>query len=199
MSGNSEYTRFTPDIETNLSMTRHMRTTYQAMWDTRKPVIAKIHGYCIAGGCYLQMLCDVSVAADDARLGHPRRFERRYLAMPLWNWYLGIRKAKELLLTGKLIDGREAARIGLVNESVPRDELNSAVDRWASEMASLPMDSLLLCKESLNIAADVMGLSATSRTHAAMSALARMSPQVDVDLEAQRSRAASRIAAMNDR
>jgi len=169
-------------------MVRDMRATYQTIWNSRKPIIGKIRGYCLAGGCDLQMLCDVSVAANDAVLGNPGVSIGGVSSMPLYAWVLGTRKAKELLLTGKLIDGEEAARIGLVNQAVSADLLDATVDEMAEQMAALPVDSLTLCKESLNLAADAMGLAAVFRSSGVVAALSRFGDEVKVDLSKQRGR-----------
>jgi enoyl-CoA hydratase len=169
-------------------MIRNMRSTYQAIFNTRKPLIAKIRGYCIAGGCYLQMLCDVSIAAEDAILGHPAVTTGGVSAMPLWNHYLGLRKAKEMLLTGKMIDGLEAERIGLVNAAVPADELDAEVAKWVQQVAALPPDAAALAKEALNSCAEIMGLGAAFRTQGHLSALARYGETVDLDLSSSQER-----------
>lgn len=164
-------------------MIRSMRNTYQAFLNTRKPVIAKIQsGYCIAGACYLQMLCDVSIAAEGAKLGHPAVASGGVSAMPLWNYYLGARKAKEMLLTGKIIDAKEAEKIGLINQAVPEERLDAEVDALARQIANIPTDANILCKEALNSCADIMGLSAMFRTHGHLSALARFG-EVDLDIK----------------
>jgi len=184
----SAYTQIKASIQHNLGVVRDMRATHQAIWNSRKPIIGKIRGYCLAGGCDLQMLCDVSVASNEAKLGNPGVSIGGVSAMPLYAWTLGTRKAKELLLTGKLIDGEEAARIGLVNEAVPDDLLDTTVETLAQQMATLPVDSLTLCKESLNLAADAMGLAAIFRSAGMVSALSRFGEEVNVDLSKQRER-----------
>jgi len=165
-----------------------MRATYTNIWNSRKPIIAKVHGYCVAGGCYLQMLCDITVAADNSVLGHPAVTTGGVSAMPLWNWLLGLRKAKELLLTGKLIDGREAERIGLVNVAVPPEQLDAEVENMVAQIISVPAGPVTLTKEGLNTAADVMGLAATFRTQGHMNALARFGPDVNLDFAALQAR-----------
>jgi enoyl-CoA hydratase len=190
----SSYAKTDQPLEHYTWMIRNMRSTYQSVWNSRKPTIAKITGYCIAGGCYLQMLCDISIAADDAVLGHPAVVSGGVSAMPLWNWYLGARKAKEMLLTGKLIDGAEAARIGLVNAAVPRDRLDAEVASWVEQIISVPPDASVLCKEAINTAADVMGLSATFRTQGHLSALARYG-EIDLDLDGLQAKTHAKVDA----
>jgi enoyl-CoA hydratase/carnithine racemase len=183
LRGGTEYSKVDQPLQHYLWMIRSMRTNYQAIWNNRKPLVAKIRGKCIAGGCYLQMLCDISVAAEDSILGHPAVATGGVTGMPMWTWYLGTRKAKELLFTGKLIDGLEAERIGLVSMTAPDDELDAFVDDVVAQILTVPHDSVTLTKEALNTAADVMGLATTWRTQGHMSALARYSDLLDLDIE----------------
>jgi enoyl-CoA hydratase/carnithine racemase len=163
-------------------MIRSTRATYTTIWNTQKLIIAKIRGYCISGGCYIQMLCDVGIASEQATFGHPAVTTGGVSAMPPWNWLLGLRKAKELLLTGKMITVIEAETIGLVNRTLPDDRLDLEVEVEVEQMLSVPLTSLTLYKEGLNTAVDVMGLAATFRTQGHMNALARFG---DIDLDFQ--------------
>ncbi|HEX9976717.1 MAG TPA: enoyl-CoA hydratase-related protein, partial [Dehalococcoidales bacterium] len=86
-----------------LKTLRGISARYLRIFNLSKPTIAQIHGYCVAAGCYLQMCCDIAIAAEDAILGHPATRSGGVTSMPLWVTYLGLRKAKELLYTGRLI------------------------------------------------------------------------------------------------
>ena len=167
-----------------LWMIRSMRERYSTILNNRKPIIARVHGYAIAGGCYLQMLCDITIASETAILGHPAVVTGGISSMALWNWHLGLRKAKELLLTGKLIDGKEAEKIGLVNIAVPEEALDAEVDKMINQILTVPRDSIILTKESLNTAADIMGLGASFRTQGHLNAMARFGGDMRLDFEA---------------
>ena len=92
--------------------------------DFRKPTIAAVQGSCVAAGLMLACMCDLIVAADDAKFSNPvLRMTGAGVELLVEPWELGIRKAKEFLLTGDIIDAQEAWRLGLVNRVVPRDEL----------------------------------------------------------------------------
>ena len=122
-----------------------------------KPVIAQVHGYAIAGGLELAMACDLIVAAEDARLGEP---EIRFGSAPvtlLMPFVIGQKKTRELLLTGDLIDAREAERIGLVNRVVPADRLTAEVDALADRLARVEPDVMAPTKQMLNRAMDAAG------------------------------------------
>ncbi len=155
-----------------------------------KPVIAQVHGYCLAAGCYLQMCCDVAIAAEDAILGHPATRGGGVTSMPLWVWHLGPRKAKELLMTSRLINGREAERIGLVNKAVPADRLEEEVWKMAQEMAEVPPDGMMILKEAINTHLQILGLDAAFAYHRQLNALGRVGrgEGSGLNLEALRSR-----------
>jgi len=106
---------------------RNQLAWWQNIFSFPRYTIAQIHGYALGWGCDLAMVCRTSIAADDAVFGDPAIRAGFTTANPLWTWKVGLRKAKELLFTGKYIDGREAARIGLITMSVPSDRLEDEV------------------------------------------------------------------------
>lgn len=129
-----------------------------AIWRCPKPVIAQVHGYCLAGGLELAMGCDLIVCADDAQLGEP---EIRFGSAPvtlLMPYLLGQKKTRELLFTGDLIDAAEALRIGLVNRVVPRHALAAEVDALADRLARVEPDVMAPTKQMLNTTMEAAGL-----------------------------------------
>ncbi len=129
------------------------------LWNYRKPLIAQIHGYCLAGGGDLAAMCDLIYCADDARFGHPAG---RAMGIPqtlgLWPLRLGMLKSKELLFTGDAIDGVEAERIGMVNKSLPPAGLDRHVAELAARIARVPSDALTIHKQVVNRWFEIMGL-----------------------------------------
>ena len=129
------------------------------MWNFRKPIIAQVHGYCLAGGGELAGMCDLIFCAEDARFGHPAG---RALGIPptlgLWPVKIGMLKSKELLFTGDTIDGREAERIGMVNKALPPEELDGFVRAFAQRVAQVPLDALTVHKHVVNRWFEIMGL-----------------------------------------
>lgn len=127
-------------------------------WDCRKPTIAAVHGYCLGSSMEISALCDITIAADDCRFGAP---EVRYgsgivcLVLP---WIVGLKNAKELLLTGGNIDAARALAIGLVNRVVPADELQSAADCIAREIAANDPEAVRLTREAVNTGFETAGL-----------------------------------------
>jgi enoyl-CoA hydratase len=128
-------------------------------WNSLKPTIAGVHGYCLAGGTELAGHCDLVIAAEDAEFGHPAG---RAIGIPdtlgLWPVHIGMRKSKELLFTGKSISGREAERIGLINLAVPADKLEETVMEWAEAIARMPVEALVEHKYIVNRWFEIMGL-----------------------------------------
>jgi enoyl-CoA hydratase len=128
------------------------------LFDHPKPVIAEVHGYCLAGGCDLMMMCDLAVASDDAMFGEPEiRFGSGVVTMVM-PWLLGARRAKELLFTGEdRLPAEEALRLGLVNRVVPRDRLEEETLRLARTIAVLDPVAISLTKRAINRAWELAG------------------------------------------
>jgi enoyl-CoA hydratase len=131
---------------------------YVRLWDMNKPTIAQIEGYCLAGGVMLGLQCDLVYAATDALIGQP---QARALGMSvefgLWPLTVGLRQTKELLYTGDVVTGEEAARLGMVNRALPPDEIEAYVDWMADRIALTPAAMLQITKRAVNEVADAMG------------------------------------------
>jgi enoyl-CoA hydratase len=184
------------DEWTNSNALRTLRSIserYLMIMNLAKPVIAQVHGYCVAAGCYLQMCCDIGIAAENAILGHPATRGGGVSSMPLWITMLGLRKAKELIYTGKLISGTEAERIGLVNMAVPEDKLEEEVWKMAVNIAEVPLDGMAIAKEALNTHAEILNRTALFTYHRQLNALGRVGRRRDqgggLNLDALRQRA----------
>lgn len=108
---------------------------WRSLLDYPRFTIAQVHGYCLGAGCDLALCCQTIIASEDAVFGDPSIRMGFAPANPLWTWRVGLKKTKELLLTGKYVDGREAERIGLVMKSVPLEELENTVQTEASTKA----------------------------------------------------------------
>jgi len=114
---------------------------FMSIWRSPKPVVARVHGWCVGGGSDMALLSDVIIASDDARFGTPySRVWGCYLT-GLWFYRLGLTRTKLLALTGDSIDGKEAERIGLINKAVPVEKLEEEVQYWARKMARCPLPS----------------------------------------------------------
>ena len=128
-----------------------------------KPTIARVHGYCLEGGCSLVLACDFAVAGEEARFGDPSVRMGMATDLPLWYYVLGIKRAKELLLTGKMIDGKEAERIGLVSKAVSEDKIDEEVEKIAQVLLASPADGLRNNREAFHAALAARGLAAGFR------------------------------------
>lgn len=129
------------------------------IWSFRKPIVAQVHGSCLAGGLDLIGVADIVYAAQDARFGHPAA---RGLGIPptlgMLPMRIGLSRTKQLFFTGDTIDGVKAERIGLVDEIVPAEELDRVTEEACRRIALMPMDALNLHKHVINRWAEIMGL-----------------------------------------
>ena len=128
------------------------------VWRLKKPVIAAVSGWCLAGGCELAMACDLIIAADDAQFGEP---EIRFGSGPvtlLMPFLLGQKATNELLYTGDIIDAERAATLGMVNRVVSKADLDKTVDVLARKIALTPLSILRYTKRAITRAYDAMGL-----------------------------------------
>src|SRR6266849_5823763 len=102
---------------------------FMSLWRSFKPVICKVHGYAVAGGSDIALCADMVVMAEDARIGYPPARVWGCPTTAMWVYRVGAERAKRMLLTGDLVTGAEAARMGLVTEAVHAAELDAAVER----------------------------------------------------------------------
>src|SRR5215470_17025545 len=126
-------------------------------WDMVKPVIASVQGHCLGGGCELVMMCDLTIAADDALFGEPEiRFSNvgPALIMP---FIIGLKRARELLYLGDPIDAQTALQYGMVNRVVPRAELEAATMKFARRLALISPEALAATKLAISRGADAAG------------------------------------------
>ena len=136
---------------------RHVTDGWMSIWDLAKPVIAQVHGYCLAGGSELASGCDLIYVAEDAQIGYPAvRFG--VPDMHFHAWTMGMRKAMEAMLTGDSMSGVEAVQYGWANEAFPVEDLDESVVAVASRIAKLPPDIVQINKRVVHRQMEVMGL-----------------------------------------
>ncbi len=150
-------------IKRRMEVERRRNRRWEYIFNLAKPTIAQVHGYCLGTGCYLAMVCDITIAAEDALFGDPLLRMGLLPHMPLWTWLVGIKKAKELLYTGRYMDAKEAEQFGLINKAVPRDELEEEVTRLATGISLMPADGLAPAKDAINSVMEARGLGAAWR------------------------------------
>jgi len=149
-----------------------------ALWDIHKPVIAQVHGYCLAGGTDLALLCDIVVAADDAMIGFPPVRAMGSPVAHMWTYLVGPQWAKYFLLTGDSVTGAQAAEIGLVWKAVPADQLEAEVEALASKMELIDTELLTPNKRVVNLALELMGARTMQRLAAENDGRAHQAPAV---------------------
>src|SRR5579864_3867738 len=151
---------------------RHVVEGCFKIWDLAKPVIAQVHGWCLAGGSELATACDLVYVAEDAQIGYP---PVRMMSPPdnqFHAWLCGLRPAMEMMLTGDAIDGIEAVRVGFANRAFPAERLEAEVLAMAERVAKIPTDVQQMNKRSVHRAMEIMGLRAAIRAGAEIQALA---------------------------
>lgn len=134
-----------------------------SIWNSTKPVIAQIHGYCLGGGCDLAMVSDFTIAASGTMIGEP---EIQFNSAPpfgIMPYVLGMKKTKELLLTGDQVTAEEAETIGLITRCVPEDKLEEEVEALAKKLLKISIPAMRLNKEAINRAYEMAGF--TSSIH----------------------------------
>jgi enoyl-CoA hydratase len=128
-----------------------------APWSATKPVIASVQGHVLGGGCELAMMCDLTIAADDARFGEPEvRFSHLgpLMVMP---WFIGLKRTRELLFFGDMIDAKTALDFGMVNRIVPAAELRVATMKYAKRLSLISPEALRWGKRVINRGAEIAG------------------------------------------
>jgi enoyl-CoA hydratase len=144
------------------------------MFDLHKPVIAKVQGNCLAGGTDLAFHCDLVIAADEAKIGFPATRANGCPPNQMWVYHMGPQWTKRLLFTGDILSGSDAAKIGLVLESVPADELDDHVAALALRIAAVDPELLSAHKRIVNLALEQMGAKTLQRLAAENDARAHL-------------------------
>lgn len=158
------------------TMKRHT-DSFMSLWRSAKPTIAKVHGVAVAGGSDIAMCCDLLVMAEDARIGY---MPTRVWGCPttaMWTYRLGATRAKQLMFTGDLIDGRTAADWGLANFAVPLSELESSTLKLAERISGVPRSHLAMHKMVINQVLLTMGLEQSQMMATVFDGITRHNPE----------------------
>lgn len=131
---------------------------FACLLHANKPTVAKLHGFCVAGGTDIALYCDLIVAADDTKIGYPPTRVWGVPAAGMWAHRLGDQRAKRLLMTGDCISGAQAAEWGLAVESAPAEQLDAVVERLVEKIAMMPANQLMMVKLALNSALLAQGV-----------------------------------------
>jgi enoyl-CoA hydratase len=149
---------------------------FMALWNCRKPTIAMVHGVALAGGSDIALCCDLLVMAEDARIGYPPARVWGCPTTAMWTYRLGPMRAKQLMFTGDMIDGRTAAGWGLATLAVPANDLESATLALARRIAGVPRSQLAMHKLVVNQAMLTMGLAQTQTLATLFDGITRHDP-----------------------
>jgi enoyl-CoA hydratase len=150
---------------------------FMSLWHSPKPVIAMVHGWCLGGGSEMALCADIVLMSEDARIGTPysRMWGCHHAGM--WVYRLGLAKCKELALTGRPLSGIEAVEAGLINRSVPFEQLEDAAYELAQQLCSIPLSQLTAMKLIVNQAYENMGLKSTPLLGSALDGMLRNTPE----------------------
>jgi enoyl-CoA hydratase len=138
-------------------MSRNVRG-FMSLFHSDKPVLCKVHGFCVAGGTDMALCSDLLVIADDAKIGYPPARVWGSPTTAIWASRLGPMRAKRLLLTGDSLTGAEAAEWGLATEAAPAAELDERFERLLERVARMPINQLVMMKLLVNQSVHAQGL-----------------------------------------
>jgi enoyl-CoA hydratase len=150
---------------------------FMALWRSRKPTIASVHGHALAGGSDIALSCDLLVMAEDAQIGYPPARIWGCPTTAMWTYRLGPARAKQLMFTGEMLDGRRAAEWGLANLAVPAVEREEATLALARRIAGVPRSHLMMHKLVVNQAMLSMGLEQTQMFATLFDGITRHNPE----------------------
>jgi len=150
---------------------------FMALWRCRKPTLAMVHGVALAGGSDIAMCCDLLVMADDAKIGYPPVRVWGCPTTAMWTYRLGPMRAKQLMFTGDMIDGRTAADWGLATQCAPAAQLEEATLALARRIAGVPRAHLAMHKMVVNQAMLTMGLEQTQMFATLFDGVTRHNPE----------------------
>ena len=157
-------------------MWRNLRG-FMSLFHSDKPVVCKLHGYCVAGGTDMALCSDLIVTEDRCKIGYP---PARVWGVPtsmLWAHRIGLERARRLLLTGDSIDGTTAVQWGLASEAAPLAELDGRFDSLLERIARVPVNQLVMHKLAINQSLYAQGLHATQAMSVFFDGIARHTPE----------------------
>lgn len=146
------------DPMVDYAMMRRNVRAFMSIFEAGKPVVCKIHGFCVAGGTDMALCSDLVIAASDAKIGYPPARVWGSPTTALWAHRIGVQRAKRLLLTGDSLSGGEAAEWGLACEAPPPELLDERTEVLVGRVAELPINQLMMMKLLTNQAIEAQGL-----------------------------------------
>ncbi len=157
-------------------MSRNVRG-FMSLFFSDKPVVCKVHGFCVAGGTDMALCSDLLVIEDDAKIGYPPARVWGVPTTALWAHRLGAQRAMRLLLTGDCLSGKEAVAWGLAIESAPRAELDARFEALLARIARVPVNQLVMHKLLVNQTFHSSGMHASQTLGTVFDGIARHTPE----------------------
>jgi enoyl-CoA hydratase len=157
-------------------MSRNVRG-FMSLFHSDKPVVCKVHGFCVAGGTDLALCSDLLVIEDTAKIGYPPARVWGVPTTALWVHRIGLEKAKRLLFTGDCLSGTEAVAWGLATEAAPRAELDARFESLLARIARMPVNQLVMMKLMLNQSVYAQGLAQSQMLGTVFDGIARHTPE----------------------
>src|SRR5262245_5129863 len=157
-------------------MARNVRG-FMSLFHANKPVVCKVHGFCVAGGTDMALCSDLLVIAEDAKIGYPPARVWGSPTTSVWAFRIGIEKAKRLLFTGDCLNGREAVEWGLATECAPAASLDGRFEILLGRIARMPINQLVMMKLLINQTVLSAGLATTQILGTVFDGIARHTPE----------------------
>ena len=153
-------------------MSRNVRG-FMSLFHSDKPVVCKVHGFCVAGGTDLALCSDLLVIEDTAKIGYPPARVWGVPTTAVWVHRIGLEKSKRLLFTGDCLSGKEAVEWGLAIECAPRAELDARFESLLERIARMPINQLVMMKLMLNQSVYAQGLAQSQMLGTVFDGIAR--------------------------
>lgn len=176
VAGNHDPSRTWDPVVDWQMMSRNVRG-FMSLFHADKPVVCKVHGFCVAGGTDMALCSDLLVIEDRAKIGYPPARVWGVPTTALWAHRLGPARAKRLLFTGDCLSGSEALEWGLAIEAPPREQLDARFESLLERIARVPVSQLVMHKQLVNQALYAQGLAATQLLGTFFDGVARHTPE----------------------
>ncbi|MDM4768924.1 crotonase/enoyl-CoA hydratase family protein [Solimonas sp. SE-A11] len=165
------------DPMTDYAMMSRNVKGFMSLFHSEKPVVCKVHGFCVAGGTDMALCSDLLVIADDAKIGYPPARVWGSPTTSIWFHRIGLEKSKRLLFTGDCLSGKEAKEWGLAIESAPPDQLDARFEILLERIARMPVNQLVMMKLLLNQSVMSQGLHSTQVLGTVFDGITRHTPE----------------------
>jgi enoyl-CoA hydratase len=150
---------------------------FASLMHANKPTVAKLHGFCVAGGTDIALCADQIICAEDTKIGYPPTRVWGIPAAGMWAHRLGDQRAKRLLLTGDCLTGAQAADWGLAVDAPPAEELDERTEHLLARIARMPINQLMMVKLALNATLHAQGVTNSTMISTVFDGISRHTPE----------------------